>query len=44
MLARPEKPEFGVLRLGGAPHKVDLLRRPANSYITPATHTHVITL
>ena len=34
-------------RLGGAPHKVDLLRRPANLYKTPAkpqmyarTHTH----
>ena len=41
----PEKPEFGVFHLGGAPHKVDLLRRPVNSYKTPAepqmyAHTH----
>ena len=33
-------------RLGGASHKVDLLRRPANSYKTPAkpqmyAHTHL---
>ena len=37
-------------RLGGAPHKVDHLRRPANSYQTPVqpqmyahTHTHTHT-
>ena len=35
--------------LGGAPHKVALLRRPSNSYKTPAkpqmyTHTHTLSL
>ena len=32
----PEQPEFCAFRLGGAPHKVTLLRRQANSYKTPA--------
>ena len=45
MLPRPRKARIWGFRLGGAPHKVDLLRRPANLYKTPAkpqmyTHTH----
>ena len=41
----PEKQEFLGFRLEGAPHKANLLRRPANSYKPPAKpqiypHTH----
>ena len=54
MLPRPFKAQIWGFRLGGAPHKVDLLRRPANLYKTPAkpqmyaqthqlTHTHINT-
>ena len=50
MLPRPFKPQIWGFRLGGAPHKVDLLRKKANLYKTPAKpqmyahkHTHTIT-
>ena len=47
MLPRPLKGRIWGFRLG-APHKVDLLRRPANSYKNPAkpqmyAHTHAHT-
>ena len=50
MLPRPSKGRIWGFRLGGAPPKVDLLKRPANSYKTPGkpqmyanTHTHTHT-
>ena len=48
MLPRPWKARIWGFRLGQAPHKVDLLRRPANSYQIPAkpqmyAHTHTRT-
>ena len=52
MLPRPRKARIWGFCLGEAAHKVDLLRRPANSYKTPAkpqmyahmhTHTHTHT-
>ena len=47
MLPRPGKARIWDFCFGRAPHKVDLLRRPANSYKPPAkpqmyarAHTH----
>ena len=50
MLPRPWKARIWGFPLGGRPRKVDLVRRPANSYETPAkpqmyarAHTHAHT-